>query len=425
MLLKSSSFHMLVSLNPCVAHQDALNEFDFQCNSPRAYGFVPRIVPCHHSSMARSATFPRAHYCSVEVKDSTRATWQTERGLVAICDLRRAQSEGDLACLSDGVARRNGVSSFVNSWVEGAEYFALNSSSLQRQWSRRMKHNGRLARSRSTIFEVGSRDSIVEHSDISATGQGDHKANDTTQTREQQEQLAGFLRGDVLFRNCERESTKSSFHKAQCDGNEHISVATESRTRRRTETFEMEDGEVYSSFSKDSNGTPLVCNCRGCRPLSQSERGQFRGSDNSDGTIGSVGGDPDRTETYYRNWLQDDPQNALLLRNFAKFMYEIKHDYREAEKLYERAVLSSPSDGELLSEYAKLVWDLHRDEDRAGIYYNRAVQAAPDDCYVMGSYASFVWDSEDNEQSINNPSSSLHPKSTSSIQAAPRLVASA
>eukprot|EP00249_Psilotum_nudum_P019297 c27183_g3_i3 orf=799-1989(-) len=396
MLLKTSSFHMLGSLNPCVAQQDTLNEFDFQCNSPRAHGFVPRIVPCHHSSLARSSTIPRAHYCPVEVTDSTRATWQTERGLVAIRGLRRAQSEGDLACLSDGVARRNGVSSFVNSWVEGAEYFALNSSSLQRQWCRRMKHNGCLARSRSTIFEVGSRDSIVEDSDISATGQGDHKAN-----------------------------TKSSFHKAQCDGNEHISVATESRTRRRTETFEMEDGEVYSSFSKDSNGTPLVCNCRGCRPLSQSERGQFRGSDNSDGTIGSVGGDPDRTETYYRNWLQDDPQNALLLRNFAKFMYEIKHDYREAEKLYERAVLSSPSDGELLSEYAKLVWDLHRDEDRAGIYYNRAVQAAPDDCYVMGSYASFVWDSEDNEQSINNPSSSLHPKSTSSIQAAPRLVASA
>ncbi|KAH7662759.1 TPR-like protein [Dioscorea alata] len=86
-------------------------------------------------------------------------------------------------------------------------------------------------------------------------------------------------------------------------------------------------------------------------------------------------------EMYYKKMVDEDPSNALVLRNYAKFLYEIKSDLPKAEEYYSRAILAEPGDGEILSQYAKLVWELHKDEERACTYFEQAIQASPHDRY--------------------------------------------
>ncbi|XP_078437676.1 uncharacterized protein LOC144708302 [Wolffia australiana] len=118
---------------------------------------------------------------------------------------------------------------------------------------------------------------------------------------------------------------------------------------------------------------------------------------------GSGGGKPGRggagegkseMGAYYMEMLEADPGNALLLRNYGRYLHE-EGDYEGAEECYGRVILTTPADGEVLSLYGQLVWDAHGDEQRAEAYFERAVEASPEDCYVMGSYAHFLWDAEE------------------------------
>jgi len=106
----------------------------------------------------------------------------------------------------------------------------------------------------------------------------------------------------------------------------------------------------------------------------------------------------DCTEVYYQKMLEANPGNSLLLRNYAKFLHEVKGNLAKAEEYYERAILASPGDGEVLALYAKLMWEVRRDACHAEAYFDQAVQANPDDCFVLGSYAHFLWDSEEGEE---------------------------
>eukprot|EP00249_Psilotum_nudum_P025275 c29596_g1_i1 orf=297-1607(-) len=436
MLLKSNSTQMC-SFSPCVAHYDTLKEVDFHCYSASIHGFVPRTVSCHHGCMTptqRSLTALAARHYLLEVEDSTGVASEIDILPAAGPGLRRALSEGDLASLNNGPTRKKVVSSFFNSSNEGAENFGGNYSSPNRHWRRRMGYTGSYNASNSSIFGTERRDFLLKDRDISATGQGDHKLNDDMHAEGGQGTFAEFLRVDTSFADSERESTES-FHKDNHDSKGQTGIAAE--YRRSTGTFGMKD--VNTSMSVDKNGTPAAYDGRGCRSFSESKKlspsigsgmglamegGHFGGGDNSGATMLGFEADQNNTEAYYRKWLQDDPENTLLLRNFATFLYEVKNDHKGAEEFYERAIRASPTDGETLSQYAKLVWDVHRDENRAETYFSKAVQAAPDDCYVLGSYASFLWDSEDSEQS-NNPSSPLDTDSTPLIHETPRLVASA
>ncbi|PIA58580.1 hypothetical protein AQUCO_00500484v1 [Aquilegia coerulea] len=114
----------------------------------------------------------------------------------------------------------------------------------------------------------------------------------------------------------------------------------------------------------------------------------------------SSGGNADQSNMsdYYQKLLKSDPGNPLVLRNYGKFLHEMKGDVVKAEECYSRAILASPGDGELLSLYGKLIWDSSKDGVRAQSYFDQAVQAAPDDCYVMGSYANFLWNSEEDDE---------------------------
>ncbi|EPS61216.1 hypothetical protein M569_13583, partial [Genlisea aurea] len=83
---------------------------------------------------------------------------------------------------------------------------------------------------------------------------------------------------------------------------------------------------------------------------------------------------------HYRSILQQNPDNPLILRNYAQYLNS-NRDLRGAEEYYSRAVLADPGDGEILSEFAKWIWELHGDKERAEGYFQRGVQAASQDRY--------------------------------------------
>ncbi|KAL1298075.1 hypothetical protein HN51_042497 [Arachis hypogaea] len=109
------------------------------------------------------------------------------------------------------------------------------------------------------------------------------------------------------------------------------------------------------------------------------------------------GWESDKTDAYYQTMIQANPNNALLLGNYAKFLKEVRGDYPKAEEYLERAILANPGDATVLSLYADLIWQIEKDADRAEGYFDQAVKSAPDDCYVLASYAKFLWDAEEEE----------------------------
>ncbi|XP_066369415.1 uncharacterized protein [Miscanthus floridulus] len=130
--------------------------------------------------------------------------------------------------------------------------------------------------------------------------------------------------------------------------------------------------------------------------------GKALGSSGGQGGVGDSGDNRAATDTHYRQMIEADPGNSLLLVNYARFLKEVEGDAARAQEYCERAILASPGDAEALSLYAGLVWETSRDAGRADDYYSRAVQAAPDDCYVLGSYAGFLWDAEEDDEENDN-----------------------
>lgn len=91
-------------------------------------------------------------------------------------------------------------------------------------------------------------------------------------------------------------------------------------------------------------------------------------------------------DAHYRGMIEADPDNSLVLGNYARFLKEVEGDPARALHFCERAILANPADADALSLYAGLVWETSRDAQRADGYYSRAVQAAPDDWSVTASH---------------------------------------
>ncbi|CAB4261874.1 unnamed protein product [Prunus armeniaca] len=105
-------------------------------------------------------------------------------------------------------------------------------------------------------------------------------------------------------------------------------------------------------------------------------------------------------EENYKMMIEENPNNALLLRNYAQFLCQSKGDLQGAEQYYLRAMQADPGDSEIMAQYAKLVWELHHDSEKALSYFERAVQANPEDSYVLAAYAHFLWEAEEEEDTV-------------------------
>ncbi|XP_022714823.1 uncharacterized protein LOC111274437 isoform X2 [Durio zibethinus] len=110
-------------------------------------------------------------------------------------------------------------------------------------------------------------------------------------------------------------------------------------------------------------------------------RGGSGGGDDSVGSgfFESNNHGSDSTDVYYQKMIEANPDNPLLLANYAKFLKEIRGDFARAEEYCGRAILANPNDGNVLSLYADLIWQNKKDAQGAKNYFDQAVKTAPDD----------------------------------------------
>ncbi|KAL6619139.1 hypothetical protein ACP70R_034278 [Stipagrostis hirtigluma subsp. patula] len=98
-----------------------------------------------------------------------------------------------------------------------------------------------------------------------------------------------------------------------------------------------------------------------------------------------------RTQQWYERAVSEDPSNALILANFAQFLFLVQNDHDRAEHYFERAVRAEPADGEALSRYATFLWKARNDLAAAEDTYQEAIAADPGNAHHAAAYAHFLW----------------------------------
>ncbi|CAJ2661376.1 unnamed protein product [Trifolium pratense] len=209
-----------------------------------------------------------------------------------------------------------------------------------------------------------------------------------------------------------RHKNKNSAPRSNLVKNPHHQEETEQKIYKKKTTPSIR--EMFSSSSLDKHKQVLDheeggkkvgklqtlvmgggdMGCDGGR-INGSGRGSGGGGRNGNGWESDYG--RDETDAYYQNMIEANPNNSLLLGNYAKFLKEVRGDYGKAEEYVERAILVNPGYGDALSLYADLIWQTEKNADRAEDYFDRAVKSDPNDCYVLASYAKFLWDVEEDE----------------------------
>ncbi|XP_047317381.1 uncharacterized protein LOC124920857 [Impatiens glandulifera] len=101
--------------------------------------------------------------------------------------------------------------------------------------------------------------------------------------------------------------------------------------------------------------------------------------------------DYSKTELLYQKGLAQDPNNALLLANYAQFLYLVSHDYLRAEEYFKKATKVDPVDAEALNKYATFLWQCKNDLWAAEETYLDAISADPTNSYYAANYAHFLW----------------------------------
>lgn len=100
-----------------------------------------------------------------------------------------------------------------------------------------------------------------------------------------------------------------------------------------------------------------------------------------------------RTELLYKMGLAQEPNNTLLLANYAQFLYLVSQDYDRAEKCFKKAMESGEVevDAEAYSKYAIFQWKARKDLWAAEENFLEAISAEPTNSFYAASYANFLW----------------------------------
>ncbi|EMS49039.1 hypothetical protein TRIUR3_02446 [Triticum urartu] len=104
-----------------------------------------------------------------------------------------------------------------------------------------------------------------------------------------------------------------------------------------------------------------------------------------------AGGEYARTEQRYELAVSEEPNNSLILANFAQFLYITRKDHKRAEHYFERAVRAEPADAEALSRYATFLWRARDDAEAAEETFQQAIAADPGNAHYAAAYAHFLW----------------------------------
>ncbi|CAN4101034.1 unnamed protein product [Withania somnifera] len=98
-----------------------------------------------------------------------------------------------------------------------------------------------------------------------------------------------------------------------------------------------------------------------------------------------------KTEFMYQMVLNQEPQNTLLLANYAQFLFLVAQDYDRAEEYFKKAAEVEPKDAEALNKYANFLWQVRKDLWAAEETFNQAIAAEPSNTFYAANYANFLW----------------------------------
>ncbi|XP_024981555.1 uncharacterized protein LOC112518178 [Cynara cardunculus var. scolymus] len=98
-----------------------------------------------------------------------------------------------------------------------------------------------------------------------------------------------------------------------------------------------------------------------------------------------------RTELLYQMGLSEEPDNPLLLANYAQFLYIVVQDYDRAEKYFKRASKVEPKDAEALSKYSNFLLEVRKDLWVAEETLLEAIALDPSNPFYAATYANFLW----------------------------------
>ncbi|GER28077.1 tetratricopeptide repeat protein [Striga asiatica] len=98
-----------------------------------------------------------------------------------------------------------------------------------------------------------------------------------------------------------------------------------------------------------------------------------------------------KTDMFYQTELAREPENVLLLVNYAQFLYLVAQDFDRAEEYFKRATKVEPKDAEALNKYANFLWVVRNDLWAAEETYLEAISAEPNNAYYASNYANFLW----------------------------------
>ncbi|KAL2939433.1 Adenosine monophosphate-protein transferase Fic [Bienertia sinuspersici] len=98
-----------------------------------------------------------------------------------------------------------------------------------------------------------------------------------------------------------------------------------------------------------------------------------------------------RTDLLYQMGLFKEPNNTLLLSNYAQFLCLVSRDYDRAEECFKRAIQLDPIDGEVMTQYANFLWVVRKDLWAAEERFLQAMAAEPNNSFHASKYANFLW----------------------------------
>ncbi|XP_076916841.1 uncharacterized protein LOC143576690 [Bidens hawaiensis] len=98
-----------------------------------------------------------------------------------------------------------------------------------------------------------------------------------------------------------------------------------------------------------------------------------------------------RTKLLYQTGLSQEPDNPLLLANYAQFLYLVARDYDRAEDYFKKASKVEPKDAEALNKYASFLWQIRKDLWAAEETYLEAISTDPSNSFYAANYAHFLW----------------------------------
>ncbi|KAK1297985.1 hypothetical protein QJS10_CPB14g00850 [Acorus calamus] len=98
-----------------------------------------------------------------------------------------------------------------------------------------------------------------------------------------------------------------------------------------------------------------------------------------------------KTELTYLQAIEQEPNNSMVLSNYAQFLYLVVNDHDRAEEYFKRAAKVEPADAEALCRYASFLWMARNDLSAAEETYLEAIAAEPSNTAYAAGYAHFLW----------------------------------